>query len=142
MKLESQVVSLDLAKRLKELGVKQESYAYWQFVIDKWQLTTSADYAYLNSPSQAGWESYSAFTVAELLDLLPPWIIDERTNINPHPFCMLTLIETEKDLWTCKYLDHDDNYSLHSEYGCTEATSALAKMVIYLLENKLVQLPA
>ena len=29
MKLESQVVSLELAKKLKELGVKQESLFYW-----------------------------------------------------------------------------------------------------------------
>jgi hypothetical protein len=30
MKLENQVCSLDLAKRLKELGVKQDSYFKWE----------------------------------------------------------------------------------------------------------------
>lgn len=30
MKLEQQVVSLELAKRLKELGVKQDSHFYWR----------------------------------------------------------------------------------------------------------------
>jgi hypothetical protein len=29
MRIEDQVVSLELAKKLKELGVKQESYFYW-----------------------------------------------------------------------------------------------------------------
>ena len=29
MKIESQVCSLELAKKLKELGVKQESLYYW-----------------------------------------------------------------------------------------------------------------
>ena len=31
MKLEDQVVSLELAKKLKELGVKQESLFYWGY---------------------------------------------------------------------------------------------------------------
>lgn len=32
MKLESQVVSLELAKKLKELGVKQESLFQWRLI--------------------------------------------------------------------------------------------------------------
>ena len=37
MKLEDQVCSLELAKRLKELGVKQDSlYSYFQY--DKWNV--------------------------------------------------------------------------------------------------------
>lgn len=42
MKLEDQVCSLELAKRLKELGVSQLSLCYWwQYDKDSWDLTIS-----------------------------------------------------------------------------------------------------
>src|ERR1051325_10817319 len=62
MQLEQQVCSLELAKRLRELGVKQESYFYWFFE------------EYNHEP--VGWRiqteegDYSAFTVAELGEML------------------------------------------------------------------------
>jgi len=68
MKLEEQVVGLDLSKRLKELGVKQESLVVW------------ADLD-INCPKlvNEGWgfegEWCSAFTVAELGEILK-WRLD------------------------------------------------------------------
>lgn len=63
MKLSDQVCSLDLAKRLKELGVKQDSLFYWFEcpVKNEW---------IIGNPNR-DWENYSAFTVAELGKLLP-----------------------------------------------------------------------
>lgn len=74
MKLEHQVASLELSKKLKDLGVKQESYFYW------WNSA--------QEPFDAGWivtaqehiidvgilcrQKVAAFTVAELIDLLGP----------------------------------------------------------------------
>ena len=73
MKLEDQVVSLELAKKLKELGFKQESYfSWWSYVNDGdefEQIKLLTDEQYENSDSvkyALGNESFSAYTVAEL----------------------------------------------------------------------------
>lgn len=81
MNLDHQVCSLDLAKRLKELGVKQESHFKWH-ILDpnfgvgklKVKLYTEQewnDYAEDNLPEDAHEEFYSAFTAAELGEMLP-----------------------------------------------------------------------
>jgi hypothetical protein len=74
MKLVEQVCSLELAKRLKELGVKQESYFYW---------TTLEYYVHIPGVQEGptpcvmpgfevdGRNKLSAFTVAELGEILP-----------------------------------------------------------------------
>jgi hypothetical protein len=73
MKLEYQVCSLELAKRLKELGVKQESEFQW-VNNDPSRTDALAIYVYHNDFIQEhGAESSvvcSAFTVAELLNIL------------------------------------------------------------------------
>jgi len=67
MKLEDQVCSLELAKQLNELGVKQESLFYWwnsegkEYVSDQYRMNDSwVDYV----------KTSSAFTVAELGEML------------------------------------------------------------------------
>ena len=63
MKLENQVCSLELSKRLKELGVKQDSL--WGY-LDHGDLNF---YPVLNSELIYLKAEYSAFTVAELGEL-------------------------------------------------------------------------
>lgn len=81
MKLEKQVVSLRLAKKLKKLGVKQESSFYWYelgFYVDgkikhrKTELQYEAERLFESeqTPWQLVGERYSAFTVAELISRL------------------------------------------------------------------------
>ncbi len=121
MKLENQVCSLKLAKRLKELGVKQESLYYW---VEK-----HGEYLLRNINQKGDWDdtnwrkSYSAFTISELGELLP---------VGFH-------IDKYKDLFRIGggqiYLDTDvEPYDFEAK---TEA-NARAKMLIYLLENKLI----
>lgn len=63
MKLEEQVTSLELSKRLKELGVKQESFFNWN------NGKLESDHVMKN---YNGYENcIAAFTVAELGELLP-----------------------------------------------------------------------
>lgn len=71
MTLESQVCSLDLAKRLKELGVKQESEFWW---VQVWSTTPTdldgrwrVEFGASRMPPSG---SLSAFTVAELIEEL------------------------------------------------------------------------
>lgn len=74
MKLEDQVCSLEFAKKLKELGVKQESLWYW---VEKSELINGkAVYSWVFSLDQRPIDfaitepGLSAFTVAELLNML------------------------------------------------------------------------
>lgn len=130
MKLESQVCSLDLAKRLKELGVKQESCFFWSKynAIEDWELKGCIDTHAL--------ENISAFTVAELGEMLPYQIAvgenDSRGQI--------TTWKLQSGIWGCSYLNYIGKLPLIDIFhGDTEA-AARAKMLIYLIEQGLVKL--
>lgn len=112
MKLESQVVSMKLSKELFDLNVPQESCFYW--------MAKSKQLA-KKKPVNIGTGVYSAFTVAELGELLPDW--------ND----MLYFPKKLKGEWgglvgTLEVIKAD-----------TEA-NARAKILIYLIENKLIKL--
>lgn len=66
MKLEQQVTNLELSKRLKELGVRQESLFWWEHPDMEWGHT---DWIVKYGDSNPVYK-ISAFTVAELLFLL------------------------------------------------------------------------
>lgn len=112
MNLAAQVASLDLCKRLKELGVKQEGFFYW-VKMEEWQI------GYLNKDSWLDHEMCAAFTVAELGEMLPP-----RTSS----------FKDDRG-WNCERDNNSDGY-ISSSGGDTEA-DARAKYLLYLLENKL-----
>lgn len=68
--LSKTVCSVDLAKKLKEAGVKQESLWYWRNAYhgepaNKWRLLGKDDVAFWIG------SAYSAFTVEELIDIMP-----------------------------------------------------------------------
>lgn len=79
MKLENQVTSLELSKRLAELGVKQESLFYWfKARITRDQPTIQYVYHLKNSSfsyfENEHYETCSAFTAAELINILREYI--------------------------------------------------------------------
>lgn len=67
MKLEDQVISLELAKKLKELGVKQESLFVWYVKL----VIPVIIYLPTVARNKEDDETASAFTVAELGEMLP-----------------------------------------------------------------------
>lgn len=149
MTLEQQVCSLESAKRLKELGVKQESLYHWRnstLTAYNWRVDTdhtkqpvfwlddksyddddaeSNDYKRTRVESQ---EELSAFTVAELGEMLPT---DIKALEGTAWF--ETRKKTTTGQWMVAYDWDEDAYVKHAD---TEA-EARAKMLIYLLENEL-----
>ncbi len=130
MKLENQVTSLDMAKRLKELGVKQESLFIWF----KRGEERSFELAYEESEN---WKvAYSAFTVAELGEMLPQII-----KLKGVKYQLFISVGLDKQ-WFVVYAneeDYEDNAPFPIMMTHSEA-NARGKMVIYLLENKLITL--
>lgn len=126
MKLEQQVVSLELAQKLKELGVKQESLFSWlklnDLHVQDWYDCRITDYCIVNEYPLD--DIISAFTVAELGEMLPK-----------HYSTLRRVIEGGKEIYICWNTDESD-YT-NSTFADTEA-DARAKMLIYLLENKLI----
>lgn len=125
MKLEQQVCSLDLAKRLKELGVKQESYFYW---------SGTEQFGFLVRPFEDRFQypeaiNLSAFTVAELGEMLPDAVATYRYKTE----------DEDPNTWACiKYVP--GNHSTY-EYVCHADTEANArgKCLIYLLEQGMIK---
>lgn len=120
MKLEDQVCSLDLAKRLKELGVKQESLFY--FSSDTYGSHIVWSPILKDVDPLDG--DIPAFTVAELGEMLPECVTSERFK---------TYNEKDTGRWCSEYSTNDKTKEL---WAPTEA-DARAKMLIYLKENEL-----
>lgn len=145
MKLESQVCSLELAKRLRELGVKQESAFYWDSITGNrkakslWKIGDVISFSYEETYDKPNDDSYAAFSVAELGKMLPAGYVTGR-GWNP---------ESAKR-YCCNWYrvnadgDPEDFGAKHRApyrgifFAHTEA-DARAKMLIHLIENKLVK---
>lgn len=123
MNLNDQVISLELAKRLKKLGVIQESQFYWEFCPDAGGFLPKAKFiiSYIGSHDiitgeftdchrLRDQENYSAFTVAELGEILSSFKSWQE--------------------WLCQ---------VSTMFEDTKEADARAKMLIYLLENKLME---
>lgn len=126
MTLEQQVTSLSLSKRLKELGVKQESLFWWMPYEDKYEIVR------LLEKSVRDWEdkpegTCSAFTVAELGEVLPT---ESREG-------WLTCTRNRGNIWEVGYAISGEGFVNGYMSDVSEA-NARAKMLIYLLENKLI----
>lgn len=124
MKLEDQVCSLELAKRLKELGVPQESM-YMHTCLSE-HLTLIMHSMNVHPSHKLG----SAFTVAELGKLLPSDIVINGEYWWPQISCDWLLYyvnDNKKEMWADVYDEE------------TEA-NARAKMLIYLIENDIIKI--
>lgn len=127
MPIEQQVCSLELAKKLKELGVKQDSHFWWvntASLKQEWEIMNTIDVDFSSRETRGiSWREVgnpvSAFTVAELGDKIPGKYFN--------------FIEKDDEN---RYRWNIGEYILFSD----NEADARARMLIYLLENKLITL--
>ena len=138
MKLEQQVTSLELSKKLKKLGVEQNSVFYW----NNTRCSSS------NPDWKIGIDGYedcrgaiSAFNVAELGEMLPKIIFNKKkTSFQGELF--IRYLAGDKE-WLigyechCPVLAKKEERIVPNFLAKTEA-DARAKMLIYLIENNLI----
>ena len=109
---------LEYAKRLKELKVKQESLGYWYYT-ENWGWNCST----IEPPI---WNNrVSAFTVAELGEMLPKGYFAYKASNLPHYQC-------------AKYTSdgHVDRTPFYCNLSDKTEANVRAKMLIWLIENK------
>lgn len=152
MQLNRQVCSLDLAKRLKELCVKQESYFYWS--CDHINTTQHGLSRYnLNNGIKNNSENWSAFTAAELFETLPNIIdINKDEPFNNFRFDLQRSVVIENGSlkrtflinYHCDTMQLDSGspfFALHlikHNIWDENLANALAKTLIYLIDEGLV----
>lgn len=164
MNIEKQVCSLDLAKRLKKLGVKQESHFFW------WATGYSGEGGLLGSKRDAErheaneaadapganscYDPVSAFTSAELGELLPteinvplksgrPRAGNHRITYAIWPSSYEGSYQKPSNVRRFKCgLNHNSAMFYHNEIDDRCEANARAKMLIYLLENELIKPPS
>jgi len=130
MKIKKQVASLKLSKKLKELGVKQESLFYWVRVVENRKESFVGPEYNLFLQSRNKKDRVSAFTVAELGEILPKSIV-----VGKKKYWLQFEIQELQDGWSCQYKSFPRAVKFFEEKTMANAG---AKMLIYLIENKLV----
>lgn len=137
LNLEQQVCSIELANKLKELGVKQESLFYWVCInFEAFSISTEEEFSTINENKLISGgcecctcddyikEKYSAFTVAELGELLPYNCISIKIDRKSY--------KDKKDFYYCYLKELGISNETQFDY---KESDARAKMLIYLIEN-------
>lgn len=138
MKIEHQVVSQVLASRLKELGVKQDAYFTWQNTRDGYLfLWSETDYEHRSVSGDRDGLCASAFTVAELGKMLPDDVVSTFEDM-----LLTSKAGSEWKVWYAAFEDPEFPFDFKFEQIAPTEADARAKMLIYLLENNLISLPA
>lgn len=120
MKLENQVTSLELSKKLKELGVKQDSLFIWIDFGDGFTVKEK-----LPAMPDEGFAYHSAFTVAELGEMIP----DTSSEVD------IRWSKGEDVFWgECFKFGKQ----VHLIGGEKKEVDCRAKMLIYLLETDII----
>lgn len=152
MKIEDQVVSLPLARRLQELDVKHSSLFYWVSgkTSENINCFSLGFIANIFSNGEQFEEIYHAYTVSELGEILPNSVLDQSQS----PFDEFR-ISIKKFISIDENLIKTNNFIINYDCSLTEATgpnawiyrqltkniygpnlaNVMAEMLIWLIEN-------
>lgn len=130
MELKDLTCSLELARKIKELGVVEESIFFYEWSGAKELSINENHKPYYNI------DGINAYTVAELLNILPSGIHEQD----------ILVIERWENGYSLAYKDYGgsgkqfrgDTHKLSLFKDTLE--NALAKMLIHLIENKYVKI--
>ena len=132
--IERHVVNSELSKKLKELGVKQESYFHWgnpPFAKDGFNILHFDEW---QDSAKCGYDTYSAFLASELGEMLP------ETIDHPAQLCKFKLyINKFRGDWHIGYRceEHNGKHGTQSFGGKYPLADSMAEMRICLIENNL-----
>jgi len=131
---EKYVTNLEISKKLKELGVKQESEFYWsQKLKGNYKLAVVCKSVRLVRKRMINRENfafYSAFLVGELGEILP-YYVEEKNHSGE--FGELVINKSNDGYWLVGYQFVNKIMSEENE------VNARGKMLCYLLENNLIK---
>lgn len=143
MELQKQVCSLELGYKLKQLGVKYDSYFSWYCLAhDQGEQEPAVEFFIASDNQHNASYECSAFTVAELGEMLPA-IIKLGNSGKLSDYCC---VEFQKystgNRWGVMYTEDNETIANNKgdqveEYENTEA-DARAKMLIYLIESDII----
>ena len=132
MRKEDIVVSLELAKRLKEVGVRQESMLFWVRWKDKdkWSIRCPDEYMREEWKFSPLVECYSAYTATELMEKLP-----ERIRVSERQHFYLVVYKLSNS-YKVNY-DHTffDTIETLCEFEDRKLSDALAQALIWWREK-------
>ncbi len=124
MKLEDQVVSRDVAKALRDVGVSQDSCFYWINTTAGYRLTETEN-AHQRYDGVPAWidepDTYAAFSVAELGEMLPLCCMSWSTP------------QTGEMTWWCRI--NETHMVVHKErpiFTAAKEADARAKMLLHV----------
>lgn len=146
MKIELQVCTLEQAKRLNELGIKQGlSIFFYDTVVNKTFFNENNVDGYFNAET-----CFSLFTVAELGMMLPDGanISGDNHVAQFHSFRICVSAQRNNEKYCCyadnsspvESTEYGDVYTVWKTISGNTEAEARAAMLIYLLENSLITL--
>lgn len=141
--VEQQVCSLELATKLKQLGIEQKSLFYWakffylegkshQWGVEAKEQNELEAHEYGHTKIEDV-ENYSAFTVAEIGEMLP-----QILKIKKIKYQLFISVAMDKK-WFVVYADETDyhNNAPIKFMICNTMANAMAEMLVYLIEHNL-----
>ena len=133
MELSKQVVSLGLAKKLKELGVKIEALYCWYEPVKTPVRPWIGTYTALDIQKGAidDMYVYPAYTASELMEMMPCYL-GQSTEDNGSGYLICYRVNNEVDEYECSYDGKDIGF-----VSAETAVDAYALMLIKLIQDNL-----